>query len=81
VLVTDINLGPGTDGLALAAAARRVRPGLPVVYVTANPERVATARRGGAVDRVVAKPFAPDALVRTVVGAAAAAAGRPRSEQ
>jgi CheY-like chemotaxis protein len=80
VLVTDVNLGPGADGLALAAAARRLRPGLPVVYVTANPERVAAARRRGPDDRVVAKPFDSDALVRAVT-AAAAAAGRSRSEQ
>jgi CheY-like chemotaxis protein len=82
VLVTDINLGPGADGVALAAAARRLRPGLPVVYVTANPDRVAAARRGSPDDRVVAKPFDSEALVRTVVDAAAAAgAGRPRSDQ
>jgi CheY-like chemotaxis protein len=79
VLVTDINLGPGSDGVALAAAARRLRPGLPVVYVTANPDRVAD-RRFGPYERLVPKPFDADALVREVIGAAAVA-GAPPTEQ
>jgi CheY-like chemotaxis protein len=76
VLVTDINMGHGPDGLVLADAARRVRPGLPVVYVTACPERLA-GRRFGPDERLLAKPFDPDALVREVVGLAAAATRPP----
>jgi CheY-like chemotaxis protein len=43
LLLTDINL-PGADGFALACAARRLRPGLPVVYASgrlseADPQR------------------------------------------
>jgi CheY-like chemotaxis protein len=78
VLVTDISMGQGSDGLVLAAAARRVRPGLPVVYVTANPERLA-GRRFGPDERLLAKPFDPDALVREVVSLAGAAARAPTS--
>jgi CheY-like chemotaxis protein len=76
VLVTDISMGQGSDGLVLAAAARRVRPGLPVVYVTANPERLA-GRCFGPDERLLAKPFDPDALVREVVSLAGAAARAP----
>jgi two-component system OmpR family response regulator len=76
VLVTDIGMGKGLDGLVLAAAARRVRPGLPVVYVMANPERLA-GRRFGPDERLLAKPFDPDALVREIVNLAGAAARVP----
>src|ERR1043166_2620778 len=34
VLITDIDLGGGMDGAALAARARELRPSLPVVYAS-----------------------------------------------
>ena len=34
ILFTDINLGSGVDGTALAQLARQLRPGLPVVYAS-----------------------------------------------
>lgn len=34
VLITDIDLGKGMDGTALAARARELRPSLPVVYAS-----------------------------------------------
>ena len=34
VLITDIDLGAGMDGAALAARARELRPNLPVVYAS-----------------------------------------------
>jgi len=34
VLITDIDLGEGMDGTALAARARELRPSLPVVYAS-----------------------------------------------
>jgi DNA-binding response OmpR family regulator len=36
VLVTDVNLGPGMDGIALAAEGRRRWPGVAVVVMTGN---------------------------------------------
>jgi CheY-like chemotaxis protein len=36
-LVTDIRLPGAVDGWAVAEAARRRHPGLPVIYVSANP--------------------------------------------
>lgn len=38
VLVTDLNLGPGENGLVLAAKARRRVPGLRIIYATGSPE-------------------------------------------
>jgi CheY-like chemotaxis protein len=36
-LVTDIRLGGAVDGWQLAEACRELWPGLPVIYVSANP--------------------------------------------
>jgi CheY-like chemotaxis protein len=63
-LFTDINL-PGMDGAALAKAARKVRPSLPVLYASArwNP-----MQQFDAVPQSVflAKPYRPDHMVRTL---------------
>ena len=40
VVVTDLMM-PGTDGLTLMREARRRRPEIPVIFVTAYPERLA----------------------------------------
>jgi DNA-binding response OmpR family regulator len=67
VLMTDINL-PGADGFALARAARRLRPDLPVVYASgryreADPHR---ALKGAA---FLAKPFSVSCAVQALEGA------------
>ena len=80
VLVTDLNLGPGPDGLAAADEAHRRLPGLRVVYATGNPDLL----RGRALptgDRIYAKPFDASALaaeVRAMVDAAAEGSPDPR---
>ena len=67
VLVTDVNLGPGLDGVALAAQARRSIPGLRVLYVTGNPERVLQGRTAPLPDEcVLGKPFQITELVEAV---------------
>lgn len=57
-MLTDINLPGGSDGFALARAARVIRPTLPVVYASG---RYGGAEEGQAVDgsRFLAKPFTP----------------------
>ncbi|TDH63074.1 response regulator [Dankookia rubra] len=57
-MLTDINLPGGSDGFALARAARVIRPQLPVVYASG---RYGGAEEGQAVDgsRFLAKPFTP----------------------
>ena len=74
VLVTDLNLGGGPDGLALAAAARRRRPDLRVVYVSGDPDRF-HRRTLGTWERFVPKPFPVGTVVRAVSEMAALAAG------
>ena len=66
VLVTDINLGPGEDGLTLAAEARQQVPGLAIFYVTGSPERL-RVRPPPPTERVFLKPFNPDDLVAAVL--------------
>ena len=69
VLVTDVNLGRGLDGVALAAEARRSVPGLQVLYVTSTPERVLKGRNAPRPrERVLGKPFHTVELVETVRG-------------
>lgn len=65
VLVTDINLGPGDDGLTLAAEARQRFPGLSIFYVTGSPERL-IKRPPPSSERVFLKPFNPEDLVLAV---------------
>jgi DNA-binding NtrC family response regulator len=69
VLFTDINLGPGADGVALSVAARKLRPDLPVVYSSGS---VASLRELRAVSGAsfVAKPCDFDRLGETLRAAA-----------
>jgi DNA-binding response OmpR family regulator len=65
VVVTDVDLGPGMSGFALAREARRRWPDVGVVYISGRPSNL----QGHALDpreRFLPKPFMPDALVRTV---------------
>ena len=45
VLLTDINLGPGENGLELARKARTLCPGIRVIYVTGGAHSEAMAER------------------------------------
>ncbi len=70
VVVTDINLGPGMDGLAFARAARQVCPGLPVVFISG---RYAELRGMAPHERFLPKPFTTPALLRAIADVRAAA--------
>jgi CheY-like chemotaxis protein len=61
VLVTDLGLGPGDDGLDLAAKAKGRLPHLQVVYETGSPEKLA-GRSLAPWERVFLKPFDMTAL-------------------
>lgn len=74
VLVTDLNLGGGPDGLALAAAARRRCPDLRVVYVSGDHDRFHQRALAGW-ERFVPKPFPVGTVVRAVSEMAALAVG------
>ncbi|WP_291298752.1 ATP-binding protein [Elioraea sp.] len=59
LLFTDINLGPGPDGVALAAVAERRLPGLPVLFASGFAAD-ANLPEGA---RVLHKPYAREALL------------------
>ena len=60
VLVTDIDLGAGPDGLELARYARMAQPGLPVVYATGRAHVDPAECAPGS--RLLAKPYSPRSL-------------------
>ena len=62
LLVSDYDLGPGPNGMALAEEALRRLPDLPVLFVTGNPECF-DGRAWGAREHLLAKPFLPDDLI------------------
>ena len=65
VLVTDVDLGGGMDGLALAAEARRRWPGVGVVVMTGRPANL-DGRRPDPREVCLLKPFGPPRLAAAV---------------
>lgn len=65
VVVTDVNLGAGMDGLALAAEARRRWPGVGVVVMTGRPSNL-DGRRPDPGEVHLHKPFGPSRLTVAV---------------
>lgn len=63
VMVTDINLGAGMDGLALGREARLRFPELPIVYISG---RYAEVTGLGKDERFLPKPFSASVLLRTI---------------
>jgi DNA-binding NtrC family response regulator len=56
ILVTDLDLGPGDNGLILARKAKKRLPHLRVVYATGSPE-ILSGRRMRPWERIFIKPF------------------------
>ena len=65
VLVTDLDLGVGDNGVALAIKARLRYPRLQVIYETGSPELLA-GRAFSPREQVFFKPFDPVALAAAV---------------
>jgi hypothetical protein len=61
VVFTDIRLGNGPDGWDVAEEARKARPGIRVVYTSAN---VAVPGRDVAGSIFIAKPYDPSAVLK-----------------
>ena len=65
VVVTDVDLGAGMDGLALVAEMRRRSPGVGVVVMTGRPANF-NGRRRDAREVHLHKPFGPHRLTDAV---------------
>lgn len=65
-IVSDIDLGPGMDGFALAATLRRRWPTVPVLMMSGRAANFA-GRQSGKAERFLSKPFLLDAFVQHVV--------------
>lgn len=78
-MLTDINLPGGSDGFALARAARVIRPALPVVYASG---RYGAPESGKSVEgsRFLAKPFTPALACATIQEMLEMAAGAARRQ-
>ncbi len=63
VVVTDINLGAGMDGLSFVRAAREVCPDLPVVFISG---RYGELTGMSPLERFLPKPFTTPALLRAI---------------
>ncbi|HEX9011784.1 MAG TPA: response regulator [Holophagaceae bacterium] len=66
LLLTDYQM-PGCNGLTLARLARRAKPGLPIIVVTAlRDPAVLEALRKQEVNRILHKPLSEQDLLATV---------------
>ncbi len=66
VVIADLAL-PGRSGLEVARAVKRIRPGTPVILITAWPGRLdATAVEASGVERVIEKPADAAQVVEAV---------------
>jgi DNA-binding response OmpR family regulator len=63
VLITDLNLGTGMDGLALARRARALHPGLKVIFISG---RYATLRPMDEEACFLPKPFSTGSLLAAI---------------
>jgi DNA-binding NtrC family response regulator len=68
VVISDVRLGDGADGMEVLAAFQRVQPQTPVILMTAfgDVENVMKAIQQGAYDYISKFPFQPRELVQTV---------------
>jgi DNA-binding response OmpR family regulator len=72
-MVTDINLGAGPDGWAVAKRGRELNPALPVIYLTGASGHQWRAQ-GVPKSRLITKPFKPGEILqalRALLGSAA----------
>ena len=65
IVVTDVELGGDTDGLAVAQAARAIDPGMIVIYTSRFPQAI-PARRKVSAAPTVRTPYHPHQLLGVI---------------
>ncbi|GBQ31512.1 response regulator transcription factor [Gluconacetobacter azotocaptans] len=71
ILLTDLRLPGGLDGLEIAAQARRKWPELPVIYISGRVMAPGGSTLEGKRDSYIAKPYEPSAVlerIRSILG-------------
>jgi two-component system cell cycle sensor histidine kinase/response regulator CckA len=67
LIVTDINLPGMRDGIDLAIAARNVRPGIPVIFISGRPMKLVDASQAITnPTSFLLKPFTFQALIEDI---------------
>ena len=66
LLVTDIHMPGGLDGIGVARLLRACRPDIPVIYATGRPDALNALQPLGAKEVLLCKPFATFALLTAV---------------
>ena len=66
LLVTDIHMPGGMDGIDLAQEAHSAHPQMPIVFVTGRPDVLTRLKGSGIPGGSLAKPFGLEELVRVV---------------
>ncbi len=64
LMMTDMQLGGEMDGLTLSSAARGVRGGLPVIFMTGRPDRVPSL--DPATEAMVSKPYTSNEITNAI---------------
>jgi DNA-binding response OmpR family regulator len=65
LLITDIQLLGPVDGLDIARAARSKAPGMPIIFTTGQPDRMADWKTGTG-DLLIPKPYRPSEIIAGV---------------
>lgn len=65
LLITDIQLPGPVDGLDIARAARSGAPGIPIIFTTGQPDRMAQWKSGAA-DLFIPKPYRPSDIIAAI---------------
>lgn len=60
-LISDVDLGPGPNGFAVARCARAIRPGIPVIFISGS-SPAEHAAEGIRESQFIAKPFRPEQI-------------------
>lgn len=65
-MIVDVNLGSGTTGYDVARFARRIDPGLPVIFVSGQTSQDSFRANGVAGSLFLAKPFSRGELLEQI---------------
>ncbi len=65
LLITDIQLPGSVDGLDIARVARSKTPGMPIIFTTGQPDRMAQWKSGPG-DVFIPKPYRPSDIIAAI---------------